>query len=383
MTATLPDIERQPSWSGELSLRDRLHHFTWAWFTLTMSTGGLATLLHVNPHRFSGLTTIGTIVFIFNLVLFVSLTSAITTRFILWPDAFHKSLQHPSESLFFPCFWLSASTIILGIQAYGVPSCGPWLPVVLRILFWIYVGITFFVAVIQYYVLFTGAHLTMHSMTPAWILPVFPVMLSGTIASLIAPDQPPAQRLPIIIAGVTFQGLGILVSMIMYPIYLQHLMVDGLPAIDLRPGMFISVGPPGFTSLALIGMANALPPNYSFFATHPIAIEVLQTVALFTGCFLWALGFWFFCISVISAVGGIPKKMAFHLTWWSFVFPNIGFTISTISIGREFESEGILWVGSGMTILVVLIWMFVFYSHVRAVLRHKILWPGRDEDKDE
>ncbi|KAF2812004.1 C4-dicarboxylate transporter/malic acid transport protein [Mytilinidion resinicola] len=346
-----------------------------------MSTGGLATLLHSQPHKFPGLNTIGTVVFIFDLLLFTCLTSAITTRFILFPRAFRKSLRNPAESLFYPCFWLSISTIILGIQAYGVPACGPWLPVVLRIIYWIYVACTFSVAVIQYYFLFTAANLTFHSMTPAWILPVFPVMLSGTIASLIAPDQPPEQRLPIIVAGVTFQGLGILVSMIMYPIYLGHLMTDGLPAIDLRPGMFISVGPPSFTTLALIGMSNALPPNYGFFARHPIAIEVLQTLALFTGCFLWALGFWFFCISVISALGGLPK-MAFHLTWWAFVFPNVGFTIATIEIGRGFESEGVLWLGSGMTILIVMTWCFVFFSHVRAVLRHKILWPGRDEDKD-
>jgi C4-dicarboxylate transporter/malic acid transport protein len=381
-TATIPDIERLPSWPGHLGLRERVHHFTWAWFTLTVSTGGLATLLNQTPHRFRGLTTIGSIVFIFNLILFICLISAITTRFVLWPKAFPKSLQHPSESLFFPTFWLSISTIILGIQSYGVPSCGPWLPVVLRVLFWIYIACTFSAAVVQYYILFTGAHLTFHSMTPAWILPVFPAMFSGTIASLIAPDQPPEQRLPIIIAGVTFQGLGILVSMIMYPIYLGHLMVDGLPDIDLRPGMFIAVGPPSFTSLALIGMGNALPPNYSFFASHPIAIEVLQTVALFTACFLWSLGFWFFCISLISTAGGIPK-MTFHLTWWAFVFPNLGLTIATIEIGREFESKGILWVGSGMTVLVVLVWMFVFVSHMKAVWQHKILWPGRDEDKDE
>ncbi|KAF2491425.1 hypothetical protein BU16DRAFT_529947 [Lophium mytilinum] len=360
-TATQADIERRPSWQGHLGLRDRLQHFTWAWFTLTMSTGGLATLLHAQTHKFPGLNTIGTIVFIFDLLLFASLTSAITARFILFPRAFRKSLHNPAESLFYPCFWLSISTVILGIQAYGVPACGPWLPVVLRIIFWIYVACTFSVAVVQYYFLFTAANLTFHSMTPAWILPVFPVMLSGTIASLIAPDQPPEQRLPIIVAGVTFQGLGILVSMIMYPIYLGHLMTDGLPAIDLRPGMFISVGPPSFTTLALIGMANALPPNYGFFATHPIAIEVLQTMALFTGCFLWALGFWL---------------------WWAFVFPNVGFTIATIDIGRGFESEGILWLGSVMTVLIVVTWCFVFFSHVRAVLRHKILWPGRDEDKD-
>ncbi|OCK81703.1 hypothetical protein K432DRAFT_9201 [Lepidopterella palustris CBS 459.81] len=381
---TTPDKEQQPSslQNVHLGFRERLHHFTWAWFTFTMSTGGLATLLNETPHKFRGLDTIGTITFIFNVVLFLCLTSAITMRFILNPIAFYKSLHHPTESLFFPCFWLSISTILLGIQSYGVPSSGPWLPVTLRVLFWIYVASTFANAVIQYYILFTGQHLTVHSMTPSWILPVFPVMLSGTIASLIAADQPADQRLPIIVTGVTFQGLGMLVSMIMYPLYLGRLMGDGLPDIDLRPGMFISVGPPAFTSLALIGMANALPANYGFFATHPLAIEILQTMALFTACFLWALGLWFFCISVISCLGGFGK-MAFHLTWWAFVFPNVGFTIATIQIGKQFQSQGILWVGSAMTVLVVVAWIFVFASLVRAVCRHKILWPGRDEDKDE
>lgn len=346
-----------------------------------MSTGGLAVLLDRTPHKFRGLITIGTIVFIFNLALFLCLVTAITIRFLLNPNALRRSLIHPTESLFFPCFWLSMSTIILGIQAYGVPSSGPWLPVVLRVLFWIYVACTFLVAVVQYYILFTGEHLTIHSMTPAWILPVFPVMLSGTIASALAADQPPDQALPIIVAGITFQGLGIFVSMLMYPLYLGRLMGDGLPAPDLRPGMFISVGPPAFTCLALIGMANSLPSGYNFFSTHPYSIEVLQTMALFIGCFLWALSFWFFCISAISCINGIGH-MVFHLTWWAFVFPNVGFTIATIDIGTQFQSQGVLWVGSAMTILIVIIWCFVFFHHVNAVRRRKILWPGRDEDKE-
>lgn len=41
-------------------------------------------------------------------------------------------------------------------------------------------------------------------------------MLTGTFANLIASDQPPAQRMPIIVAGVTFQGLGFMVSLLMY-----------------------------------------------------------------------------------------------------------------------------------------------------------------------
>ena len=75
--------------------------------------------------------------------------------------------------------------------------------------------------------------------------------------------------------------------------------------------------------------------------------------------------------------------MSFHLVWWAFVFPNVGFTIATIRIGEQFESNGILWVGSAMTILLVATWIFVLMSHVRAIWKKQILMPGKDEDKDE
>lgn len=71
------------------------------------------------------------------------------------------------------------------------------------------------------------------------------------------------------------------------------------------------------------------------------------------------------------------------VVWWAFVFPNVSFTIATIRIGEQFESEGILWVGSMMTVLLVGMWIFVFACHVRAVLRKDILMPGKDEDKGE
>src|ERR1700733_15279529 len=73
---------KAPEDTSQIGFCGRLKHLTWAWFTLTMSTGGLALLLSATPHRFPGLTIIGKIFYILDLVFFVSLVAGITARFI-------------------------------------------------------------------------------------------------------------------------------------------------------------------------------------------------------------------------------------------------------------------------------------------------------------
>ncbi|MCJ1377207.1 hypothetical protein MMC17_000299 [Xylographa soralifera] len=361
-------------------LINRLKHFTWAWYTLTMSTGGIALLLAEQPHTFRGLMTIGKVVFIFDLVLFILLFTAISIRFIRFPGTLSSSLHHQTESLFFPTLMLSIANIISGMQKYGVPDTGSWLLVVIRILFWTYVACAFLSAVLQYQLLFTAPkRLTIQSMTPSWILPIFPIMLSGTIASVSAGSQPPQHAMSIIIAGLTFQGLGMLVAILMYAQYVGRLMQYGLPAPDLRPGMFIAVGPPSFTALSIIGMASSIPNQFGYFGSHPTAFDILNIIAVFMAVFLWSLSFWFFSISLLSCVACMGK-MRFHLSWWSFVFPNVGFTIATITIGTSLESQAITWAGTGMSIIVVGLWLFVLFTHSRAVYRREILFEGNDED---
>lgn len=65
-----------------------------------------------------------------------------------------------------------------------------------------------------------------------------------------------------------------------------------------------------------------------------------------------------------------------------FVFPNAGLTLAAIQVGSVFESSPINGICSALTILLVIMWLITAVSHIRALLQGKIMWPGKDEDKD-
>lgn len=359
----------------------------------SMSTGGIALTLSLTPHRFRGLDTIGLIVFLFDLLCFILITACLLLRFLLYKHTFRKTLTHPKEALFVSTFFLSIAALLSNAEKYGSlflsPTAQDGLAVFHRITYWLYLAVTFLVSVLQYHLLFTvkeQRRLQAHAMTPAWILPIFPVMLAGTIAAFDSRTQTPSQALAMITSGVAAQGLGFMVSIFMYATYLSRLMVYGLPA--QRPGMFIAVGPPSFTCAALVSMADDVPrifaaqvPVIEGMVSPSVLADGVRLASLYCSLFLWGLSFWFFTSALMAVVAGMPDRK-FHLSWWSFVFPNAGFTISTIRVAGAVGSEGLLWFSTVMTIVLVVVWLFIAWRCAYAVVQREIVWPGHDEDSD-
>lgn len=86
--------------------------FTWAWFTLPLSTAGMALLFASTPNRFTGLATIGKIFFILALVLYITAAVMIALRFFLYRHTLRCSLVHPTESLFIPTAILTCEDLL-------------------------------------------------------------------------------------------------------------------------------------------------------------------------------------------------------------------------------------------------------------------------------
>jgi tellurite resistance protein TehA-like permease len=359
---------------------------------MSMATGGIAVLLYRTPHQFTGLEIIGKIIYILNLFLFLAVTSCMILRFLFKPSALKESFRSGHETYFAPTCLLSIATIILGAESYGSSSCGPWLQVALRIVFWIYVAFSTLLAIFHNWYLY---HLAMAKQQPfpiVQLLPSFPAMLSGTIASSIATNQPRDQALPILIGGVTLQGFGFIMSLLIYGEYQYFLAKHGLPERTKRPQMFIAVGPWSFTALALIGMAkeavDIFPSRYIISYVDPESVgsvtvstaDIAMVIASFVAIFVWTMAFFHFCIALVSVLSsakmfGGDGAPPMSVVYWAMVFPNTGFVIATISIGQVLQSEGILWVSSVMTVLQVAMWLGVGCATIVAVVRRDMLWP--------
>lgn len=162
-----------------------------------MSTSGIALLLAITPHRFPGLSEIGLALFIIDLVMFASISLVLALRFVLYKHTLRRAFTRPSEALFVPTLFLSVAAIVANASEYGrmfLKEEGERRGLVkaLEVVFWGYLGVVFVAGVVGYHLLFVvrkvERRLRVGGMTPAWILPVFPVMLAGTLAGAVGRD---------------------------------------------------------------------------------------------------------------------------------------------------------------------------------------------------
>ncbi|KAF2760933.1 hypothetical protein EJ05DRAFT_508162 [Pseudovirgaria hyperparasitica] len=403
-----PGSSQQSMSHTRLRFRDRVRHFTWTWFTMTMATGGIANVLAHVPYQFPGLYALGCVFFILNIVLFAFNVAMISARFYLYPSTFKASFLHPTESLFIPASIISVGTILLNISEFGVgDKTGPWLTDTMIVLYWVYCAAAILGSSGIYLIMWSTQTFTISQMTPVWIFPAYPLLIVGPHASNLASKTSPSAALEIIIGGVVLQGIGFMVSLMIYSAFLYRLMTQKLPKESLRPGMFISVGPSGFTISGIVGMGQLVPQvvGADFMGDGVLAGQVTKIVANWAGLWLWGLAFWFFLVSVFAHWSPATRgTMRFAMPWYSFIFPNTALTTATFAIARAFGPHhhistsqrtdlasassqpglpALNILGCVMTGLLVVAWTAVFAAMLRAVYLRQILWPQRQEDRDE
>ena len=180
--------------SDDRNLHGHSRGINWAWFSGNMATGSLAILLYQTPYKFRGLITIGKVVFILDLVSFLILVIMMAVRFVRRPKALARSLRDRNESFYFGTFWVSVALILSNASIYGSSVCGPWLVKVLEVLFWCHLACVIVVAIFHYQALFVSQNLPISTMTPSWILPIYPLLITGPLAATLMQHQRTCSR---------------------------------------------------------------------------------------------------------------------------------------------------------------------------------------------
>ncbi|KAF2167774.1 hypothetical protein M409DRAFT_65875 [Zasmidium cellare ATCC 36951] len=375
-----------------LHFKERIRHFTWTWFTMTMATGGVANVLYHVPYRFSGLYAIGCIFFILNICLFIFNVTMISLRFYFHPSTFLHSLLHPTESLFIPASVISIGTILLNVSQYGLTEgkTGAWLLTTMNVLFWVYCGLAVVFSCGIYLIMWSTQTFTIASMTPVWIFPCYPLLVIGPHAGAIAKHlvHRRGEALDVLIGGFVFQGIGFMLSLMIYAAFIYRLMTQKLPQENLRPGMFVSVGPSGFTISGIVTMGMVIPEvaskDFLLPGNGELAANISRVMSVWAGLWLWGLAFWFFIVSVGAHWSCVQKRrMTFAMTFYSYVFPNTALTTATFAIAKALDNRPIAILGCVMTCILIVIWMSVFMMMIRAVIKKDILWPQKQEDREE
>lgn len=306
---------------------------------MTMATGGIASVISQVPFDFHAKYAIGCTFFLLNLALFLLVLAIVSLRFWLYPITFKESVPHPTESLFIPGWLISLGIILINITEYGTThqAAGPWLTRSMFALYWGFNILAIVSSCGTYLVLWSTQTFTIAEMTPARVFPAYPLLLAGPYAGVLSTRFSNKHGLEVIIASVVLQGAGFLVSLMVYAAFLYRLMKEKLPKESLRPSMFISVGPSGFTVTGIITMGRQLPrftPKVLFGKNEPAGriSELLRD---------WGLAVWFFRISAFAQYSTVRHD------WWkySFIFPNTSLCTATFAVARLLDSFTLKMIG--------------------------------------
>ncbi|ETW79319.1 C4-dicarboxylate transporter [Heterobasidion irregulare TC 32-1] len=373
-----------PGTSHVSRLARHIHGWSWQAFPIGMGTGAVYVTLSGLKNHSPVLTTIETIFYFLNMILFVLNTTTLLIQAIVYPKQAWRLLQDPVKGVFVPLIVLSFATIIIGTINYAVPT-GHVDPGFIYSLFWVYVFLAVMVCFPMLMIWFNKPH-DLTTFTPAWAFLVFPMMLVGVVAFNVLRVMDPANpnAIGVLFVGFFFQGLGFFVTLFYICIYMIRVMTTGFMDGHQANGAFVACGPPGFTALALINLgsrAREILPKHGL--VSPQAGEIWFATSVLSGLLLFGLAIFLFVFGVLPYWFKLHKHLHEILGCWALTFPNGAFAVGWIStlrvLGDTLNIEGFYAVHLVMAVIMCTVWLVLFVLTIMAFWKGKIFLAKSEE----
>jgi len=354
--------------------RPSVQFFNPAWFTSVMGTGVVSVALWQFGQELDWLRPLGLLVYVITLIMLVGLLAVWLVKALRFPQAVVKDLHHPVFSQMLPTL-----PIAMLVTAFASLEVGPALwgeataNALAQGLYLLGAPLIFLVGVLVAFVVFNRLELTLEQATGAWFIPPVSALLVPLVGGLLLPSFPVAWQKELWLWNGLFLGVGLLLFIFVLTTFLQRLYAHGRLNPHFLPSLWIGLAPVGLAILAPWrwlegGVAAGLAPE-SWLSALPVL-----------GVAMWGLGGWWFVLSLLVLLDTLlveERRAEFHFApgWWGFVFPLGAFTLSTLALGRAWESVMLALFAWALLLTLLGLWLVVIVRSARAWVGLSALQP--------
>ena len=361
-------LERQLHERNQYGWRRIALNFTPSWFAACMGTGIVSILLEHLPYNAQWIHYIAIIIFVFNIVLFITFTVISIIRYTVFRGIFMAMLNHPVQSLFLGTFPMGLATIINMCAFVLIPKWGSWALTLTWTLWWIDAAISVAICMFLPFAIMyihTTPNNKLQTMTAVWLLPIVSTIVAsasgGIVAEYLFNAGHHTHAFWTMVTSYVLWGTGVPLAMVVLVMYFHRLTVHRLPPREVIVSVFLPLGPlgqGGFGIMQLGKVARLVLPKIpgSLGGLEGAAGNDLYVFGFACAIIMWGYGLvWlFFALASISR-----SAFPFNMGWWAFTFPLGVFCVSTTTIAQELPSKFFKVLGTILSILVVLLWLLV------------------------
>ncbi|KAJ9477224.1 putative Sulfite efflux pump SSU1 (putative) [Pseudozyma hubeiensis] len=368
-------------------IKERVLHFTPSWFSVTMGTGVIATLLNLLPWPsiHSGLRYPAACFLLGDIVIFILFVCAFFARYLMYPEVVPLTIKHPQKSMFLGTLPMGLITIISGIAQLGTNEfeLGIGFALAASGLWWAATAISLATAIGVPFSMMTYQKHYFEGITAALLLPIVPPITAAATGSVLAEilmHRYPTYAFTIMVVSYLVLGIGLPLALLILVLYFQRLLLFKSPPRDVIISVFLPLGPCGQGGEACLHLGRValhLFPTISTPASSgvPQLFSVGQAfygAGLISAMFLFGLGIWWLCIGVFTIIRELKRgKLGFNMGWWGLTFPFASLAICTARLAIELDSLTLKIVYTGFVIANISLWLYV------AIPTAKGAWTGR------
>ena len=333
-----------------------------------MDTGVLSVILHQFPYPSHWTRVCSTIMFVANIVLFLTISTLYLLRWVL----FYRSTQRacrsdPEEIALEACPAIAWLTLTIQVQVTCAENWGYGWTILAYVMWWVALIWILAILLILYIHLikYHSSSIVDISLPTAVFIPVVGIFTVANAAGLIVNNAKNDTHIsshlavPLIIVSFMCVGFGLGLGFIVYSVYTHRLMTSGWPAYLKVPAMILTIGPCGQSASALIQLGNATVSHHNFanyaegyFLTAEAA-PIIRIVCILAALLLVGFAVFWMCVDYYAiAEGLIHHKIHPSLFWWSSIFP-VGTVVTAFAgLGDALDSPA-------MKVVSVIIFVFL------------------------